>query len=1222
MANRNQASPDGPGKDMTSSRMAHNPSGLRPQPAKVERERDPQLLQLRRLSRLFEALVQTHRWRFGDAAGNVIEKLFGRHAGPKAVDEIANILKPYRRSSASTRAKSGREARRDEKTVWITHLCDHLPRLIQARRRRLGQWPFASFRRMQGRDPGDAERRILQMVAERRVLQMVREGRELLEKNQIQGHRAEVLLWDLSSDAEGLLRSRGWGAGKTIGDAVERLFRLPSDEKSEQKILAAIDSYRAWLYRRPRVVFERDRERAIERYHRYIHNVESKLFEQTKATESNVSVRVIIRPSDGKPSESPSIDHHLEGVSAVSALTRNGTMRVANRDTRIQELAVAHGEDVVGAINARLSEWSEDFLIILDERDRLSPWLESALGEFSAQCVNPPLAILFDYDRIDSEGRRVDPEFTPGFSPEFLIEHDYVGRAVAFHRRSLLEIGGFCGSAVHVIRSTLWKGFIEQTGIEKLDRVLLHAAGEPIQKDPRVDDAEFSRWALRERGDFARADVRELAYGPQVRFTLPADAFVSIIITFRDKVDLLRDCLDSITRLTTHDEHEVILVNNQSREESTLQYLAELRTNPRVTVVDFDESFNFSRANNRGAQVARGDFVIFLNNDTKVLTPDWIEQLCGYASVPDVGAVGAKLLFDDGSIQHAGVVIGMTGFANHVFAHEHEPFLPASYVRYTRNCSAVTAACMAIERQKFLELGGFDERLTLTGNDVDLCLRLSRTGQRNVFIPTVNLFHYEKSTRSEISVAEHNKRLSLLTYRTILRDGDPFYNSNLSLKTTRFMPKTSFEEMPKPSGAREAGARSDVAGPLEASIRFVSLYDLSSQELADNRAVVEAFQRNRTVEPETVTWFIPHFDHIYRGGIFTIMRIADHFSHRSGTLNRFVFCGRESGDVDGMDEQISRAFPNLRRELILFPPGKPENDLPASDIGFCTLWTSAYHLARYNRCKGKFYLVQDFEGSFSQQNSVSGLAEETYRFGFVGVANTPGVCSMYKSYGNEAEYFIPAVDRTVFSPATLDLRNDSIRIVFYGRPDKPRNAFALAVESLRELKRRQGDRVEILSVGAEYDVKAYNLQGVLVNLGLLPDIQTVASVYRHSHIGLVFMFGKHPSYQPLEFMASGCAVVTNVNEANSWLLRHRENSMTVPPLKTPVVEAIEELMDDEALRRQLIAGGLKTISQTTWDRELDVVHRFVMRGGRRADSEWGAQRHGPRRFDESAEHMQ
>jgi glycosyltransferase involved in cell wall biosynthesis len=138
--------------------------------------------------------------------------------------------------------------------------------------------------------------------------------------------------------------------------------------------------------------------------------------------------------------------------------------------------------------------------------------------------------------------------------------------------------------------------------------------------------------------------------------------------------------------------------------------------------------------------------------------------------------------------------------------------------------------------------------------------------------------------------------------------------------------------------------------------------------------------------------------------------------------------------------------------------------------------------------------------------------------------------------------------------------------------------------------------VEIVSVGSEYEVGEFGLEGVVVNLGLLPDVQTVASFYRQSDIGMVFMLSKHPSYQPLEYMASGCAVVTNRNEANEWLLRHRENAMVVPPLRTTVVEAIEELIADVGLRRKIVAGGLETVSRANWDEELDVIVRFVTTG--------------------------
>jgi GT2 family glycosyltransferase len=837
--------------------------------------------------------------------------------------------------------------------------------------------------------------------------------------------------------------------------------------------------------------------------------------------------------------------------------------------------------------------------------------LRGALSEFLAGAPGKPLplAIVVDHDHRSSDSRRTDPDFKPGFSPELLLEQDYVGRAAAFRRGGVLELGGFRDAGGSLVRATLWKGFVEGHAIGKCDRILLHqtAPGGPQGLGPgpaNPDPADFAQWAVRERGLEERATIRRLSHGLQVRFDVPAGSRVSIVITFRDKVELLRQAIGSILRLTSYPDYELVLVDNRSCDPATRAYLDELHPDPRIRVLEFDETFNYSRANNLGAAAANGDFIVFLNNDTRLLTPDWLQQMCGYAALPDIGAVGAKLLYADGSIQHAGVVIGMTGYAGHLFSGEHETFLPASWLRSTRNFSAVTGACMAIERRKLEQAGGFDERLTLTGNDVELCLRLAKAGCRHVVVPSVVLFHYEKSTRRDIPVTEYNKRLSLYTYREILSSGDPYFNRNLSLRSTRLEPKGRADLPAAESATAPAPDRTPAESSLSRASRFLNLYDLSQAELAANRAVIDGFVQCRHVEPRVITWFIPHFDHVYRGGIYTVMRIADHFTRRSGTLNRFVCYGRGGGDLEGMNRHIEEAFPAMKRDLVLLRPQDSEADLPPADLGFCTLWTSAYHLARYNQCRGKLYLVQDFEGGFSPENSVFGLAEQTYRLGFVGVANTPGVCETYRRYGSQAEYFVPAVDRSVFSPATEKVPRPPIRVVFYGRPDKPRNAFALGVESLRELKRRHGDSVEILSVGAEFKVADYGLEGVLVNLGLLPDIHAVANLYRHSHVGLVFMLSKHPSYQPFEYMASGCAVVSNVNEANSWFLRDRENCLSVPPLRTAVVEAIEELMRDDKLHASLVRGGLETVSRTTWVEELDVIHRFVTRGeGRRASRE-------------------
>jgi glycosyltransferase involved in cell wall biosynthesis len=253
------------------------------------------------------------------------------------------------------------------------------------------------------------------------------------------------------------------------------------------------------------------------------------------------------------------------------------------------------------------------------------------------------------------------------------------------------------------------------------------------------------------------------------------------------------------------------------------------------------------------------------------------------------------------------------------------------------------------------------------------------------------------------------------------------------------------------------------------------------------------------------------------------------------------------------------------------------------------------HLARFDGCRGKFYLAQDFEPAFSPAGAVYGLIEQTYRLGFDGIANSPGVADAYAAYGNVVHCLYPAVDTSVFHPSP-DHNDRPIRIVFYGRPSRQRNGFELGAAALTRIKSLYGSAVEIISVGEEFDETEHGLDGVLTNLGVLPGIEPVAELYRSCDIGLVFMFTKHPSYQPLEYMASGCATVTNVNEANEWLLRDRINAILAPPTVSGVADALAEMIEDSSLRSRVVEGGLATAGERDWEAELALAHRFITRG--------------------------
>jgi GT2 family glycosyltransferase len=308
--------------------------------------------------------------------------------------------------------------------------------------------------------------------------------------------------------------------------------------------------------------------------------------------------------------------------------------------------------------------------------------------------------------------------------------------------------------------------------------VLCHRRGEP-ERDPAAERAAVAAVL----GD--GASVEDLGGGRRrVRRPVP-DASVDVILLFRDRPDLLRTAARSLLERSSHRRLRLVLVDNGSTDPEIAPLLEELAGDERVEVRHDGRDFNFAALNNAAAARSEADFLLFLNNDTEVLQEAWVEELLEEAQRPEVGAVAPLLLYRDGTVQHAGAALGMHEYAGHPFAgldpDADTPF--GSAADGTRNWLAVTAACMLIERRKFEEVRGFDERFVVAGNDVDLCLRLTAAGYRSLCVPHVRLRHDESRSRGahiDPGDFERSER-SYGEFRTI---GDPFYNPNLTLKRT------------------------------------------------------------------------------------------------------------------------------------------------------------------------------------------------------------------------------------------------------------------------------------------------------------------------------------------------------------------------------------------------------------------------------------------------------
>jgi glycosyltransferase involved in cell wall biosynthesis len=376
---------------------------------------------------------------------------------------------------------------------------------------------------------------------------------------------------------------------------------------------------------------------------------------------------------------------------------------------------------------------------------------------------------------------------------------------------------------------------------------------------------------------------------------------------------------------------------------------------------------------------------------------------------------------------------------------------------------------------------------------------------------------------------------------------------------------------------------------LREEYAFVSnpIFQITATDIAKSNETIAATGLNKV---ETANWFVPNFDHISFGGIFTIFRFIEKFS-MEGVRNRIIIYDKPSFDANRLREQISEKFPGLKDyEIIIFDHNNQKVDvLPECDIAVCSFWVSAYLLLKFNKTKRKYYFIQDYEPLFYPGGSTYALAESTYRFGFRALVNTPGLlAAVNQRHGTEGISFIPAVDQSVYYPDNNKKDKDKVRIFFYARPNNPRNAFNLGIEIIKQLLEEHGKNIEIITAGARWQESVYGLRGKITNLGLLKSINEVAELYRNCDIGFVYMLSKHPSYQPFEFMASGMATVTNNNEDNLWFLKNGENCLLSEPSPAAMAEKITQLINDRELRKSVVVNGLDTLGYT-WPQQLEAT---------------------------------
>ncbi|WP_455615382.1 glycosyltransferase family 2 protein [Eisenbergiella sp.] len=479
---------------------------------------------------------------------------------------------------------------------------------------------------------------------------------------------------------------------------------------------------------------------------------------------------------------------------------------LAGKDERIRYRKLEKNEGIAGNTNQCLTMATGEYIGLFDHDDMLHPCV---LFEY-VRAINEKNADYVYCDEATFKNGDINQMITMHFKPDYAIDNlranNYICHFSVFSRKLLdgteLFRTKFDGSQDHDMILRLTDKAEHVVHVPKLLYYWrLHAGSVASGIEAKPYAIESARGAvadhLRKHGfeHFTITSTRAFETIFKITYEIIGDPKISIIIPNKDHVEDLRRCVTSIIEKSTYDNYEIVIVENNSESKEIFSYYEELKNNPSIKIVTFQGAFNYSAVNNFGVGAATGDYVLLLNNDTQVITVNWLEELLMYAQREDVGAVGGKLYYADKTIQHAGVVIGLGAHRTAGHTHYRQKRENLGYMGrlcYAQDVSAVTGACLLVKKKLYEEAGGLDEGFAVSLNDVDFCLKLRQLGYLNVFTPFAELYHYESVSRGLDTdgekAARYNEESARFRekWKAQLEAGDPYYNPNFTLDKSDF----------------------------------------------------------------------------------------------------------------------------------------------------------------------------------------------------------------------------------------------------------------------------------------------------------------------------------------------------------------------------------------------------------------------------------------------------
>ncbi len=832
--------------------------------------------------------------------------------------------------------------------------------------------------------------------------------------------------------------------------------------------------------------------------------------------------------------------------------------KYAKLDTRIKYREFDTNKGIAGNSNQILATVEGDYVALLDHDDALSP---DALYENVKKLNEDDYDFIYsDKDKIDIDGNRFEPLFKPEWSPEMLLNINYLTHLNVMKTSILNKINGWDSETDGAQDWDLFLRVIEQSKkIAHIPKVLYHWRVIATSTASSIETKPYALAGQRRAIDkyLTANKIPAKSYHQKTELLLrwdnkSIDKKPLVYIYFSNTFNAQKTIRN--IRQELPDVNPVVLVENEMYSDDLARRLERYAKN--IKVVSYKKD-----AISESLKVNTGDHskhqnTLFIRDDIKLPRSDWYNNLAGWLTVKGVAAVSGRTLSQNDLIVDSGGVIG-NGSYQPIFYQR--PRFYQGYIgnsEWVRDLSIISSGFFVTKTEM---LAKFIAKKSKQKNQLldDYFLWATSNQQRLVLVPQVT---------GTVS-GDHNGAHELNLPKSYDGRIDKYSNPNINQSNPLLLAGESSETTNVP--AISADKYQNDATILAGS------FDITEEEIARN---IELLKNAPKIEKlQSVAWFLPSYEAVY-AGLMNIFRFANYLHETKGMKTTFYIL-KNTDDLSTEKERAVKAFPSLKSARFVGIQPDQIGAIKDHDLGIATLWATAYPLAKTDKIPRKCYFIQDNEVNFYPKGTISSLVELSYKFGFTAIANTQGLLDLYEQkYGGKGFVVKSYVDLSNYTPREdmFYKPKSPYKVFFYARPNMPRNAFELGIAGLKKLKQDMGDKLEVITAGESWDADQYGVGGMFTNLGKI-NYEAVPKLYRSVDAGLMFMFSGHPGVTASELMASGCPVVVNEYDDVTWheLYKNGETCLITIATASEVARNIRRLLEDQNLRQKLITGGLE-----------------------------------------------